>query len=104
MFWLLMALSMIISFFLVIAILLQSPKGGGLSGTFGGAQIGSMFGARRTADFLAKATWWLGGILLILVIITNLFFLPGKTGNDQKESIIQTKGAQQLPSKPVIPE
>jgi len=103
MFWLLMILTMIISFFLVIAVLLQSPKGGGLAGTFGGAQIGAMFGSRRTADFLSKATWWLGGIIIVLAIVINLFFLPGKMKGSEKESIIQTKGVQKVPAQPVIP-
>ena len=55
---------------LIIVILMQSSKGGGLAGTFGGAgNMGAMFGARRTADFLSRATWWLGGIVAIIAVI-----------------------------------
>lgn len=69
---------------------MQASKGGGLAGTFGGAGgIGGVFGTRRTADFLSRATWWLGGILLVLALAINLFFLPGRMTEEQRESIIQ---------------
>lgn len=99
----LVILSVIIAIFLIIIVLLQSSKGGGLAGTFGGAGMGTMFGTRRTADFLSKSTWWLGGILGALAIIINLFFLPGQTSMEQRESIIQRSGRQSLPQTPTLP-
>lgn len=58
---------------LIIVILLQSGQGaglsGGLAGNAGGA--GNMMGARRTADFLSKATSILGGIFLTLCLLAN---------------------------------
>ena len=100
----LVVLSSIIAILLMIIVLLQSSKGGGLAGTFGGAgNMGSMFGTRRTADFLSKATWWLGGAMAVLAIIINLFFLPGQTTKEQRESIIQ--GSQQhVPQQPTLPQ
>ena len=94
----------IIAVFLIIIVLMQSSKGGGLAGTFGGAGMGTVFGTRRTADFLSKATWWLGGILAALAIIVNLFFLPGQTSADQIESIIQQSGRQNVPQTPTLPD
>ncbi len=91
----------VVSIFLIIMVLMQSSKGGGLAGTFGGGNMGSMFGTRRTADFLSKATWWLGGVLCALALIVNLFLLPGKSNADQRESIIQ-KG-KQVPTAPAVP-
>ncbi len=88
----------------MIIVLMQSSKGGGLAGTFGGAgNMGSMFGTRRTADFLSKATWWLGGAMAVLAIVINLFFLPGQTTKQQRESIIQNSG-QQVPQHPTLPQ
>jgi preprotein translocase subunit SecG len=94
----------IISVLLIIIVLMQSSKGGGLAGTFGGAGMGTVFGTRRTADFLSRATWWLGGILAVLAIVTNLFFLPGSASSDQIESIIQRSGQQQVPQTPSLPQ
>lgn len=82
---------------------MQSSKGGGLAGTFGGAGMGAMFGTRRTADFLSKATWWLGGSLGALAIIINLFFLPGQSTPEQR-SIIQESGRQTVPQSPSLPQ
>jgi preprotein translocase subunit SecG len=93
----------IIAIFLIIIVLMQSSKGGGLAGTFGGAGMGTVFGTRRTADFLSKATWWLGGILAALALIVNLFFLPVQTSSDQIESIIQQSGRQNVPQTPTLP-
>lgn len=103
MYSLLITISVIIAVLLVIVILLQASKGSGLAGTFGGgAQLGSMFGSRRTADFLSRATWWLGGSMMVVAIIINLFFLPGQTTQSERQSVIQS-GQQQIPSAPALP-
>jgi preprotein translocase subunit SecG len=102
MYSILIVVSSIIAILLIIMVLLQSSKGGGLAGTFGGAQMGTMFGTRRTADFLSKATWWLGGTLAGLAILINLFFLPGQSTSEQRESIIQS-GRQTPPQNPSLP-
>jgi preprotein translocase subunit SecG len=103
MFTILMVLASIISILLMIIVLLQSSKGGGLAGTFGGSNMGTMFGTRRTADFLSKATWWLGGGLAVLALFVNLFFLPGSSTASQRESIIQGSSNQNIPSTPTLP-
>ncbi len=105
MYSLLIFISVVVGILLIIIVLLQSSKGGGLAGSFGGAgQFGTVFGTRRTADFLSKATWWLGGGLMVLAIIINLFFLPGQTTSKQRESIIQSGRQQAVPTAPVLPQ
>lgn len=106
MYTLLISLSIIISIMLVIIILLQASKGDGLSGTIGGGggSFGAAFGARRTADFLSKGTWWLGGALLVLAIVINLFFLPGQTTSGERESIIQNSGSATVPTTTTLPQ
>lgn len=104
MYTLLVVISSIIAVFLMIVVLMQASKGDGLSGTFGAAagSMGSMFGTRRTADFLSKSTWWLAGSLAVLALAINLFFLPGQATANQKESIIQSS-RQQIPQSPTLP-
>ena len=105
MYMFLVVLSSIISVLLMIVVLMQASKGEGLSGTFGGGGgMGTMFGTRRTADFLSKATWWLGGSLGVLAIVINLFFLPGISNSGQKESIIQQSSRQEVPQTPTLPQ
>lgn len=56
-----------------IIVLIQNPKGGGLSGTFGG--IGNqIMGVKQTNDVLEKGTWLFAGIVGILCITSSLFF------------------------------
>ena len=43
---------------LVLAVLIQNPKGGGLSASFGGMG-NQVMGARKATDFIEKSTWTL---------------------------------------------
>ena len=47
----------------------QNPKGGGLSGTFGGTSSAT-FGVQRTNDFMEKATWTLGIFIAVMIILS----------------------------------
>ena len=104
MYTILVLITSIVAVLLIIVVLMQSSKGGGLAGTFGGAgNMGSMFGTRRTADFLSQATWWLAGTVAVLTVVVNLFFLPGKVTQEQR-SIIQETGRQNIPQTPTLPQ
>src|SRR5882762_618331 len=72
---------------LMIVVLIQNPKGGGLGQTFGG--ISNQFlGVQRTTDFLEKSTWVLIGSVAVLSICT-LFFVgkPSATQPAQKSAL-----------------
>ncbi len=98
---LLMIISVFVALVLIITVLLQSSKGGGLAGSFGGTgSFGTVFGTRRTADFLSKTTWWLGGSLIVLALVINLFFL--KPSTTTQKSAIQD-GSQQVPPSSSLP-
>lgn len=64
-----MILIMIASVLLVIVVMAQNPKGGGLSSTFGGASS-AQFGVQRTNDFMEKSTWTLGAVIIVLILIS----------------------------------
>jgi preprotein translocase subunit SecG len=57
-----------------VAVLLQSPKGGGLSATFGGAGSSpdSFIGTRQAANLLTKTTWWSAGLFMGLAYLLQL--------------------------------
>ena len=46
----------LVSFFLILTILLQSGKGGGMGGAFGGSNAGTVFGGGGASTFLRKMT------------------------------------------------
>jgi len=100
MFTFLIILELIISILLVLVILMQSSKGGGLAGTFGGGSVGVVFGVRRTTDFLMRATQILAGAFLVLALVINIFFLP--RGVAEGESVLQ-RNAQPSQTTPQLP-
>jgi preprotein translocase subunit SecG len=59
---------------LVTAILLQSGKGGGLAASFGGATSAAdaLIGTRQAGNLLTKASWWCGGIFLLLAFVLQI--------------------------------
>jgi preprotein translocase subunit SecG len=70
---LLVILIAIVSLLLVLVIMVQNPKGGGLNSAFGGTQEAQkILGAARSTDILEKATWVLGGALLILTLLAGM--------------------------------
>ena len=70
MYTLVVILILIVSVLLGLIVLVQNSKGGGLVSNFGGAN--QMMGVRQTTDFLEKATWTLGGILVVLCLISSI--------------------------------
>ena len=99
MYTILMLLIILAGIFMTIAILMQNPKGGGLSSAFGGAGggFGSMLGVRHASDILAKTTWGLAIGMTVLIFMLNMFFLPTQ---GTEESIIQ-RGSADQPMTPV---
>ena len=65
--------------------MVQNPKGGGLSSSFGGdtQQIG---GVKKTTDFLDKTTWILATLILVLILFSNIT-LNSESDNFESELI-----------------
>lgn len=61
-------LILIVCILLMVAVLIQNSKGGGLASNF--ASSTQVMGVKRTADFLEKSTWTLASALLLLCIIS----------------------------------
>ena len=67
------------SIILGLIILIQNPKGGGLSSSFGG--IGNqLMGVKQTTDVLEKGTWIFAGIVAVLCL-TSAMFIPKSGGS-----------------------
>lgn len=72
------------SVILGLIVLIQNPKGGGLSSSFGG--IGNqLMGVKQTTDVLEKGTW-LFAIIVGVLCLTSAMFIPKEstknTGNN----------------------
>ena len=98
-------LHVLICIFLVLVVLLQSSKGAGLAGAFGGGGLGggmgAVFGGRGAAPFLSKATT----VLAIAFMVSCLVQLNMKGGGEkQRESIIQKEAREAYEGLPLISE
>ena len=59
---------------LILIVLLQAGKGGGLAGAFGGAGAQTFLGARGAVDFLSKMTIYLAIGFMALSLILSLTY------------------------------
>ena len=96
MFQFLIAVFVVICFLLVIVVLMQSGKGGGLSGAFGGGGNQTVFGGRGAVDFLGKATWVLGSAYMVMALLLAVLSASDQGGGG---SLIQKSD---LPA-PILP-
>jgi preprotein translocase subunit SecG len=81
MYSLISVLIMIACILLVLIVLVQSSKGGGLASNFSASS--QILGVRKTADFLEKATWTLASSLLLLSLLASIS-VPRSKGEETK--------------------
>ncbi len=90
---------------LIIVVLMQSAKGEGLAGAFGGGGItGAVFGGRGAATFLSKATTYIA--IAFMVSCLGLTFISPGSRAGRRESAIRKEmeqGGGQLPLDQPIP-
>lgn len=93
-------LIIIVCILLVLIVLVQNSKGGGLASNF--AASTQIMGARRTTDFLEKATWTLAGALLFFSLVASMS-IPRDTTDPNKSKIedqLNTPGQTETPIMP----
>lgn len=86
---------------LAFFILIQKPKGGGLSGSFGsvGTQV---MGVQKSGDVMEKGTWYTAAIIMVLCILStfSLGINQGKPAKEGAQQEQQQKPAQQQQQAP----
>jgi preprotein translocase subunit SecG len=78
---------------LVLVILAQNSKGGGLTSQFGGSAASNLIGVKKTGDLLEKLTW--GFIIAIIVLSLSVNFLVAPVSSTNNE--IFDKASEQAP-------
>ncbi len=73
---------------LVLIVLAQNAKGGGLSSTFGSTN-NQVMGVKKTTDFLEKTTWTLAIVLLVLSLVSSYVIPRGGEQQQAQQSEIQ---------------
>jgi preprotein translocase subunit SecG len=90
------------SVILGLIILIQNPKGGGLSSSFGG--IGNqLMGVKQTTDVLEKGTWLFAIIVGVLCLTSAMFIPKASVKNSDADRMRQETPATSPVSKPAAP-
>jgi preprotein translocase subunit SecG len=78
------------SVILGLIVLVQNPKGGGLSGNIAG--ISNQFmGVKQTTDVLEKGTWIFGGLIALLCLV-SVVFMPRNVTTGVEDRLNQATG------------
>lgn len=79
-------LILLASILMILAVLVQKSKGGGLASGFSSSN--QIMGVRKTTDFLEKFTWTLAGIMIVLSILTAKYTVS-RTNAPQSQVEVQ---------------
>jgi preprotein translocase subunit SecG len=98
-----LVISLIIFFavLLVLVILAQNAKGGGLTSQFGGSSASNIIGVKKTGDLLEKLTW--GFVIAIMVLSLSTNFI--RVNNEGPANEILERAGEQAPvqTQPTLP-
>lgn len=90
-------LVIIASVILGLIVLVQNPKGGGLSGSLGGFS-NQLMGVKQTTDVLEKGTWIFAAIVGVLCVISPIF-IPKTAGGSSKNDNLIDKAPVTVPQQ-----
>ena len=96
MYFALVIIAIVVCVLLALFVLIQNPKGGGLSSGFSGSN--TIMGVQRTGDFLEKGTWVLAITLMVLAILVNMV-IPKSGVVNEKANDLQNKVEKKAPVK-----
>jgi preprotein translocase subunit SecG len=93
---LIVAIHILVCFFIIIVVLLQSGKSGDISAAFGGQGSQTAFGPRGAASALSKATTWSA----VAFMITSITLSVMVTKRGGPASVLQGVKAQPVKTQP----
>ena len=104
-FTLLLILHVVLCLFLILLVLVQNDKGGGLAGAFGGMGGNAAFTGSSTVTILTRVTQWAAALSFVVLLALNAMSL---SANRAAMGESELKGARKglssvLPQAPVSP-
>jgi preprotein translocase subunit SecG len=94
--YLITAIHILVCFFIIIVVLLQSGKSGDISAAFGGQGSQTAFGPRGAASALSKATTW-SAVAFMLTSITLSVWATKRGG---PTSVLKGEKSQPVKTQP----
>lgn len=88
MFNLILIIGIIAAIIMILIVLVQNPKGGGLASNFSSAT--NFFGAKQTTDGLEKITWGAAAAILVVSLLCSMYYPSiDKTKTGEKANTTQ---------------
>jgi len=91
----------IVCILMILIVLIQNSKGGGLTSSFSGSN--QVLGVKKTTDFLEKSTWTLA-IVLLLLTLSSIFVIPKnsnvRANQSDTELLLNSEGATPINYQP----
>ena len=96
---LIVTVHILVCFFIIVVVLLQSGKSGDISAAFGGQGSQTAFGPRGAASALSLATTW-SAVLFLVTSITLSIYAAGHSG---PKSVLEGMKSQPVKTQPATP-
>src|SRR3984957_9800846 len=96
---LIVTVHILVCFFIIVVVLLQSGKSGDISAAFGGQGSQTAFGPRGAASALSRATTW-SAVLFLVTSITLSIYAAGHSG---PKSVLEGMKSQPVKTQPATP-
>lgn len=95
-------LILIVSFLMMLVVLVQNSKGGGLVSNF--SSQNQILGVRKTTDFLEKTTWTLAVLLVVFCLVSSVAIPKGGAQKvNQIDSQMRSQIENTIPAAPEAP-
>lgn len=97
------AVHILVCFFLIIVVLLQSGKSGDIAAAFGGMGSQTAFGPRGAATALSKATTWSAVLFMVTSITLSIFAVRRSAAPAASGSVLSGVKPSTTNSQPATP-
>jgi preprotein translocase subunit SecG len=98
--YLVTGLHILVCFFIIVVVLLQSGKSGDISAAFGGQGSQTAFGPRGAASALSKATTWSAVAFMVTSITLSVYASRHTAGS---KSVLHGITSQPVKTQPATP-
>lgn len=100
---LIVAVHILVCFFIIIVVLLQSGNAGDISAAFGGQGSQTAFGPRGATSALSRATTWSAVAFMITSITLSVYSSKHSSGSSSVLQGIKSQPAKTQPAQPAPP-
>ena len=91
-------LALVAAVLLILIVMVQNSKGGGLSNTFGASNLTNVIGTRRASQDIEKFTWYLVAAVMVLSFLANVTQSSAGVAETESFESMMSKSQTQQPA------